>query len=59
MQGRGQSPCDKHLVAQWQMPRLMTADQDLTKPIIQMEKEEATPKTTVISEICTVDIFPS
>lgn len=59
MQERGESPFDKHLVAQSQGPRLVTADQDLAKPIIWTEKEEETPKTIVISEICTVDVCSS
>lgn len=56
MQERGKSSFDKHLVAQSLASRFMTADQDIVKPIIWMEKEE-TPKTIVIYEICTVDIF--
>lgn len=59
MEERGKSPFDKHLVAQPHTPRLVTADQDLAKPIIQTEKEEKTPKKIVISEICTVDICSS
>lgn len=41
------------------MLSLVPADQDLPKPIIQMEKEEKTPKNIVGSEICRGDICSS
>lgn len=59
MQERGQRPFDNHLVARPQAPRLVTADQDPAKPIIQTEKEEETPEKRVASEICTADICSS
>lgn len=56
----GKSPFDKDLVTRLQMPRLVPADQDLSKPIIQTEKgEKKTPKNRVSSEICTVDVCSS
>lgn len=61
MQERGTSPFDQDLVTQLQMPRLVSADQDLPKPIIQTEEEEKkdTKKNLVSSEICTVDVCSS
>lgn len=40
MRERGKSPFDKDLGTQLQMPRLVPADQNLPKPIIQTEKGE-------------------
>lgn len=59
MRERAKSPRDRGLVTQRQIPSLVPAERDLPKPMIQMEKEEKTPKTKVSSEICPVGICSS